>query len=221
RLVQDDEHVPGVNPLERRLVVVGRLTPERHQLPAQVPLGLIHPAGQLPGRVHPPDVPPQDRPHLRVGRRAGDDERGAGLVRVQPPRRHRRRDVGFADAVAAADCGAAVIPHRLHDLPLLRPHHLPEPALHPARRIPDVRARPESGGGGRPHAHTTTPKPTWENRVSHNLPAGRAAVSAPLTPPTSPTRPPPTPAPAPPARRDPTAPARRRSPPPPSAPAPP
>jgi hypothetical protein len=86
RLVDDHEHIAGVDPLEGSLVVVGRLAPVGDQLLADVPLGVERdPPWQDAGAVGSADVPPKDR--LDLGGRwcGGDDERLARWVDVDPP----------------------------------------------------------------------------------------------------------------------------------------
>jgi hypothetical protein len=151
-LVDDDQHVAGVDALEGRGVVVGGLAAEAEKLLADVPLVLERdPPRQVGETMCPADLSPQDRVHLLVGRRSGDDERFAGRVSGQPPGGDARGCERLAAPVAGLDRRVPVVVDRLSDLALLRPHELAGGRGDPADRIVEerVRVRPHLVGSDR------------------------------------------------------------------------
>jgi hypothetical protein len=84
-LIDDHEHIAGVNALERGLVIVGRLAAVSNEFLADVPLGVERdPPGQLCLPMRRADVPPEDRFNLCRRRRGRDHKRFAGRMHVDP-----------------------------------------------------------------------------------------------------------------------------------------
>jgi hypothetical protein len=144
--VEDDEDVAGVDALEPVGVGVRGFPSVADEFVVDEPFGLVHAAGELPGAVVLANVPPQDRPDLGERGRGGDDEGFAGRVGVEPPAGDQRGRPRLADTVPGTDCDTAVVADRVEDLPLLRPHRLPEALLDPAHRVRPVLRSPAGEG---------------------------------------------------------------------------
>src|ERR1017187_4929150 len=135
RLVDDDQHVAGVDALERLLVVVGGLATESNHLFVDPPLGLVDPAGEVPLAVCFADLSPEHCAHLREGGSGSDHEGLAGRMSVEPPGSEAGGAERLTYGVTALNGRAAMPGHRLTDDPLLAPEILAQPGLHPARGV--------------------------------------------------------------------------------------
>jgi hypothetical protein len=139
-LVDDHEHVAGVDALECSRVVVSRLAAVRDKLVADVPLGIEgDPARQVGLPVGNAHVAPEDCLDLWSRWRRGDHVRLAWWMHIDPPERQPRDRVGLRNVVRRFERAVAILNHRLSHPVLARPPELAQGVSDPADRISQVR----------------------------------------------------------------------------------
>src|SRR5678815_1609800 len=139
-LVEDDQDVPRVNPLEGRGVHVRGFHTEGHDLfvarrHGHVPLGLVAATGQIGLGLDASDLSPENDADLSTGGCTTDYEGVTRFMRTKPPRCNARCNEALSDFVAGVDSGTSVITNGLRDLALLRPNELVAAIVDPRTRV--------------------------------------------------------------------------------------
>jgi hypothetical protein len=139
-LVNDHQHIAGVDALESSRVVVSRLAAVRDELVADVPLGIeCYAPGQIRLPVSIAHVAPKDRFDLRSGRGGRDHEGLAWWMHIDPPKRQPRHRVRLRNVVRCLECAVAVLDYRLRHAVLARPPELAQGRSDPSHGIAYVR----------------------------------------------------------------------------------